>query len=146
MTVDQSSHILQCDSRIILPSSLISQAIKIAHEGHQGIAKTIALLREYVWLLGLGKSVQAELNDCLACQAMSQSNPPEPLRYTPMPNRPREEVKIDFCGPFPLGHYLLTVIDTYSRFPEVEILRSISADKVIPKLDEIFARHGIPKN
>ncbi|CAB3983099.1 Retrovirus-related Pol poly, partial [Paramuricea clavata] len=36
------------------------------------------------------------------------------------------------------------VIDCYSRFPEVETLKSISAKKVIPKLDSIFARHGIP--
>ena len=35
-------------------------------------------------------------------------------------------------------------MDCYSRFPEVEILTSISAENVIPKLDCVFARHGIP--
>ncbi len=56
----------------------------------------------------------------------------------------REKVKVDFYGPPPSGHYAVVVIDCYSRFPEVEILKSISAKKVIPELDSIFARHGIP--
>ena len=38
------------------------------------------------------------------------------------------------------------VVDCYSRFPEIEILTTISAQKVIPKLDSIFARHGIPSH
>ncbi|KAL8593283.1 hypothetical protein ACOMHN_009936 [Nucella lapillus] len=55
-----------------------------------------------------------------------------------------QEVSIDFCGPFPSGDYLLVVVDAYSRFPEIEILSSTSARATIPKLDSIFARHGVP--
>ena len=49
-----------------------------------------------------------------------------------------------FYGPLPSGDYLLVVIDRYSRFPEVEIVKSTKASVVIPKLDKIFATHGIP--
>ena len=35
--------------------------------------------------------------------------------------------------------------DPYSKFPEVEIVTSTSAKACIPKLDCIFATHGIPK-
>ena len=52
---------------------------------------------------------------------------------------------MDFCGPFPSGDYLLVVTDDFSRYPEVEILRSTSAKAVIPHLDSIFARQGIPE-
>lgn len=38
----------------------------------------------------------------------------------------------------------MVVIDCYSCFPEVEILKLIGAFSVIPKLDTIFTRHGIP--
>jgi hypothetical protein len=51
---------------------------------------------------------------------------------------------MDFCGPFPLGEYLFIEIDAYSRFPEVDIVRSASASAIIPKLDRILATHGIP--
>ena len=88
--------------------------------------------------------MKKELEHCLACQVISAPNLPEPLQSLPMPNRPWDKVKIDFYGPLPSGHYALVVIGCYSRFPEVEILKSTAAQKVIPKLDSIFARHGIP--
>jgi transposase InsO family protein len=53
-------------------------------------------------------------------------------------------VHTDFYGPLPTGEYLLVVINRYSRFPEVEIVRSTKASTVIPKLDKIFATHGLP--
>ena len=51
---------------------------------------------------------------------------------------------MDFCGPFPTGEYLFVVIDAYSRFLEVEMVRSTSARSIIQKLDRIFSAHGIP--
>ena len=51
---------------------------------------------------------------------------------------------MDFLGPLPSGEMLLVVIDQYSRFPEVEILRSTAASATMPKLDSIFAHHGYP--
>ena len=53
-------------------------------------------------------------------------------------------MNIDFYGPLPTGEYLLVVIDRYSRFPEVEIVSSTKAPVIIPRLDKIFAVHGIP--
>ena len=51
---------------------------------------------------------------------------------------------MDFYGSLPSGDYLLLVIDRYSRSPEEEVVRSTKASCVIPKLDRIFAVHGIP--
>ena len=61
-----------------------------------------------------------------------------------MPKAPWETLHIDFCVPLPSSEYLLVLIDRYSRYPEVEIIRSTKAACVIPKLDKIFAVHGIP--
>ena len=63
---------------------------------------------------------------------------------TDMPNGPWQKIQVDFYGPLPSGEYLLIVIDRYSRYPEVEIVRSTKASSVIPKLDKMFATHGIP--
>ena len=145
ITIDDKNCILLRGSRIILPTSLQARAVKLAHEGHQGQAKTTALLRECVWFPALGTLVKEEVNKCIACQATSQPNPPEPLQSMPMPSHAWNEIKIDFCGPFPSGHYVLVVIDVYSRYPEIEIIKSTAAQKVIPKLDIIFARHGVPE-
>lgn len=50
---------------------------------------------------------------------------------------------IDFCGSFFFGDYLFVVIDEYSRYFEVEIVRSIVVVVVIFKLDRIFVIYGI---
>ena len=43
----------------------------------------------------------------------------------------------------PSGDYFLDMIDLYSRFPEVEIIRCTKAPVAIADLDKIFSVHGI---
>ena len=131
--------------RIVIPDSLQQRAIDIAHEQHQGISRTKSLLREKIWFPGIDEMVQNTISTCISCQAVSQANPPEPVKLSEMPNGPWEKVHMDFYGPLPSGEQLLVVIDRYSRFPEVEIVKSTKASIVIPKLDRIFSVHGIPK-
>ena len=38
------------------------------------------------------------------------------------------------------------LLDEYSRFPEVEIVKSLSAQTVIPIFDKVFSSMGIPEN
>ena len=132
--------------RIVIPVTLQHKAVDLAHIGHQGIVKTKGLLREKVWFPGIDKMVESKVKHCLTCQAATPGQKPhiEPLNMTPLPQKPWSEVAADFAGPFPSGDYLLVAIDEYSRYPEVEITKSTAATTVIPKLDSIFARQGIP--
>ena len=52
-------------------------------------------------------------------------------------------MSIDLCEV--AEHYVLVVIDDYSRFPEVDIVHSTSAKAVLPKLDRVFATYGVPQ-
>ena len=90
--------------------------MNIAHASHQGIVKTKALLRETVWFPGIEKNAEKVVQNCLPCQACTDSNK-EPLKMTELPMEPRKEVSIDLCGPFKTGEYILVVIDDYSRYP-----------------------------
>ena len=119
--------------------------MKLAHAGHQGIVKTKSLLRETVWFPGIDNMVEKAVADCLPCQLSVPKSSREPLQMIPIPDGTWKEVAVDFTGPFAGGEYLLVVIDEYSRFPEVEIVYSTSANAVITKLDAIFARQGIPE-
>ena len=140
-----SSHgLILRGTRIVVPHSLRQKAVDIAHEAHLGIQKTKALLREKVWFPQIDNIVKNTMEMCITCQAVSSLNPPEPLRMTKMPQSHWEVLNIDFYGPLPTAEYLLVVIDRYSRFPEVEIVSSTKASIIIPKLDKIFAVHGIP--
>jgi transposase InsO family protein len=144
ITVTSKGLILR-GTRIVLPQSLQQRAIDLAHESHLGLSKTKALLREKIWFPNIDKLVKSTLERCLPCQAVGKPPPPEPLAMTEMPKGPWERVHLDFYGPLPTGEYLLVVIDRYSRYPEVEIVRATKASTVIPKLDKIFATHGIPR-
>ena len=61
-----------------------------------------------------------------------------------LPIAPWKEVAVDFVGPFPSADYIVVVVDEFSRFPEVELLTSTSAKAVVPKLDAILSRQGVP--
>ena len=132
--------------RLLLPHSLQDKALDLAQTGHQSIVKTKMLLREKVWFPSIDKLVEEKVKTCLPCQAATTgtSTSPEPLIMTTLPDAPWKEVAADFVGPFPSGELLLVVIDEFSRFPEVEIINSTSAKTVIPKLDNIFSRQGVP--
>ncbi|XP_060576206.1 uncharacterized protein K02A2.6-like [Ruditapes philippinarum] len=76
----------------------------------------------------------------------SGANPPRQLPITPteLPETPWQIVGMDLTGPFPGGEYILVVIDYYSRYPEVEIMKLITSRCIIQRLMKIFATHGLP--
>lgn len=51
---------------------------------------------------------------------------------------------MDFLGPLPSGDLLLVVVDYYSTFIEIEIIRLTDAKGTINRLLVIFARFGNP--
>ncbi|XP_055632618.1 uncharacterized protein K02A2.6-like [Toxorhynchites rutilus septentrionalis] len=58
---------------------------------------------------------------------------------------PDADVAIDFLGPLPSGDYLLVIIDCFSRYKEVEVLRKITACETANRLESIFVRLGYPR-
>ena len=45
--------------KIVIPTSLQNKAVKIAHEGHQGLVKTKQFLRSRVWFPRMDERVSA---------------------------------------------------------------------------------------
>ena len=45
-------------NRIVIPATLQSKTVEIAHEGHLGIVKTKALMREKVWFPSMDKLIK----------------------------------------------------------------------------------------
>ncbi|XP_055584953.1 uncharacterized protein K02A2.6-like [Uranotaenia lowii] len=70
---------------------------------------------------------------------------PEPMQRRKLPEAPWIDLAIDFLGPLPSGDYLLVIIDYFSRYKEVEIMRKITAGETVERLEKIFTRLGYPK-
>ena len=60
------------------------------------------------------------------------------------PDHPWDHVHIDYIGPF-MGPMFLVVIDVYSKWTEIETVKSATAQNTIEHLQMMFARFGLPK-
>ena len=120
--------------------------LDLAHQGHQGITKTKSRFRSKVWWPGMSSQADKFVQLCQLCLlASSTATQTTLLKPTPLPEAVWLLVSVDFVGPFPTGENLLVCIDYYSRYPDVEIMKTITTAALEPSLRRIFARYGIPK-
>ena len=122
IAVDNKNGVVLRGTRIIIPRTLQTRIVKLAHTGRQGLAKTKALLRQHAWFPNMDKAAKMEIETCLPCQVNRPSNSPEPLLSPQMPDRPWQIIHADFYGPLPTGQYIIVLIDKYSRYSETEII------------------------
>ena len=91
-------------------------------------------------------SISRQINDFInRCPQCCRDAPPrrEPLITTHLPDFPWQKAATDL---FEMGgNTYLVVVDYFSRFPEVQQLRSATSRSVISALKGIFGRHGVPE-
>ncbi len=136
--------ILLRGQRIIIPISLRSRIIDLAHMGHQGIVKTKSLVRSRVWFPGIDYQVEQKIKRCRECQANTDKQSFEPLRPTKMPKGPWQEVAGDFFGSMEDGTYWFVNYCEYSRWASVHHIKRLNLDTVVPVLKELFSVFGVP--
>ena len=98
-----------------------------------------------VWFPGVDSLVENMVKTCESCQIVSKDARIHPLQMSQLPDYPWQKVSCDFTGPFPTGEYALVIIDEYSRYPIVEIVKSTSSIAVIPVFDKVFSMYGVPE-
>ena len=145
LTVSHDKNLILHGTRIVVPKTLHTDAIRLAHVGHQGILKTKSLIREKIWFPLIDSLVKAEIDACIPCQATGRPKAPQPLQMREIPKENFDTVYIDFLGPLPSGETLFVLIDGRSRYPVTKIMKKTDASHLIPCLDEIFATFGLPK-
>ena len=105
--------------------------LSILHETH----RSKALLREKVWWAVISNDIERLISNCAVCQRLTNPEKTPPVQPTELPNGPWEKIGIDLTGSFRgEGHYCLILMDYYSRYPEVEILQSVTSTTIINKL------------
>ena len=71
--------------RIVILSFLRAHVVNLAHEGHQGLVKTKALLHEKVWFPKIYELTEHLVKSCIPCQSAVQHHPREPLQMSKLP-------------------------------------------------------------
>ncbi|XP_064488490.1 uncharacterized protein K02A2.6-like [Ornithodoros turicata] len=131
-------------NRVVIPPTLQASVMSALHAGHAGIMRTKALARSYVWWPGIDSDIENTVSRCRSRQ-MTRNMPPReaPHPWIP-PSRPWSRDHLDYAGPF-YGRNFLVGVDTYSRWPEVTQVSSLSATELIKHLRRMFATHGLPE-
>ena len=139
----QIGHLVLRGNRIVMPFKLRQKTLSLVHEGHLGIVGTNTNLRTKVWWPGIDRDAEKFCRSCYGCQLVARPSAPEPLRPTELPDGPWIDLAADILGPLPNGESVLVLVDYYSRFYEIMLLRSTVTSKITAVLDEMFCRHGI---
>ena len=121
-------------TRIVIPQSLRSEVLHLAHEGHQGIVKMKNRFRTKVWWPKIDYDAAQVCMSCHGRQVIGGFCAPEPMQWVEPPSGPWQDVAIDVLGPLPSGENLLVVVDYYSRFFEVVIMHSTTSRKMMEAL------------
>ena len=89
----------------------------------------------------MDSDIENLVKQCQVCQESRPSPPAAPLHPWEWPSKPWS--RIHFAGPF-LGHNYLVLVDAYSKWMDVVLMKSITSAKTIEKLRIIFSTHGLP--
>lgn len=94
--------------------------------------------------------VHAILSECVTCQSSDKSAKTcaAPMQPVEFPKGPFQHVAIDIVGPFERGStdckFAITLIDYFSKWPEVGFASSVTTETVVKFLTRIFAWEGNP--
>ena len=133
--------------QIIVPDKLVAQYVQAAHDlsGHPGIEGTLARLIMFYWI-DKRTDVETFVKSCQLCAARKGTwgHRPVTAGVNKKGTRPFELIYIDYVTMPSSGglRYLLTVVDSFSRFIDVFPLRNNTATDTAKCLAEYYNRHG----
>ena len=142
--------------QVVVPQQLRLQVMSLAHDslmgGHLGIRKTYDKVTTSFYWPGIHGDVTRFCQSCDVCQkTVSKGKVTRvPLEKVPLIDQPFKRVAVDLVGkiypPTESGNrYILTLVDTATRYPEAVPLKEISTEAVSEGLVSMYSRLGVPQ-
>lgn len=129
--------------RVYIPAVFRKRVLAELHSTHFGTSRTKSLARGYCWWNGMDKEIEELIANCADCQSVR----PMPAKVQPHhwepATEPFQRVHADFAGPY-MDCYFFILIDAYTKWPEIKVCRSITAENTEAMCREIFSTFGIP--
>lgn len=136
--------IVMLNERYYIPWSMRETVLKIAHLGHSGASSMKRLLREHFWWPGMTVDADHYYALCRGCLVNSRALVVPPMTPRALPERPMQEVHIDFleirgCASF------LVATDAYSRHLWVFEMKLKTAKATNRALMKLCSQWGVPE-
>ncbi|XP_051938977.1 uncharacterized protein K02A2.6-like [Hippocampus zosterae] len=145
-------HLGEC-YQLLLPACLKDKVLRSVHDqmGHQGIERTLGLLRQRCFWGGMHEEVEQWIKKCQRCVLTKMPQPKIRAPQTQfLATRPLEVVPVDFTTlerATDGRESLLVITDVFTKFSQAIAVRDQKADtpaKVI--LREWFLKYGVPEH
>ena len=135
---------------LVIPVSYAKVVLKLAHDqlGHNGTARTYALVKRMFYWKGLKKDTENYVKTCHVCQKYNIQS----VRYTPghfeIPEAPMDFISMDLIGEFKMGstqgnRYALTVICMLTGYTWCVPIADKSAETIVRAyIKEVYSKYG----
>lgn len=130
--------------RVVIPPILRKEILVHLHQGHIGIEKMKSIARLTCWWPTLNADIHNFFKSCEKCR-QKRKNTRNDEQSWPITYECMQRIHADYAGPLLGKYYLLVVIDSFSKWPEVFITDSANAGFTKRCLRSLFAREGVPQ-
>jgi len=97
-------------SNVVVPECLRPAVLQLLHKVHQGIVRTKALARSYVWWPGIDRDIEEMVKTCAICGETRPHPPQAPVILWSKPNKVWSRLHIDYAGPTKNHTFLISLI------------------------------------
>lgn len=129
--------------RIVVPATLRKQLLIHLHGNHDGMVLMKRAARQKIFWPGIDKDIEDWVNGCSVCQQTSLVPKKPVVSKWPPSLKPFERVHLDFF--YFEGRTFLLIIDTYSKYIDVQEMKRTTADHLIRTLRETSKLFGFPQ-
>ena len=134
--------VLYIGDRVIIPTALRKEMMMRIHASHQGEQAWLRRARDALFWPGMSQQIKDTVSSCSLCAEYAPAQPKEPLITPELPTRSWSIVAQDLYT-LDGNNYLITV-DAFSGYWEVDPMSQTTAQAIVHKTKQHFARYGIP--
>lgn len=133
---------IMMDDRVVIPSTHRKSVLNSLHSAHQGVSSMLNRAHKAVYWPGIDADIRNRRYTCQRCNEIAPSNSKEPLRLSPAPLYPYQQICLDY---FQMGHHTyLSCVDRFSGWITIHSYpNEATSRQLVSACRSIFTAYGV---